>query len=111
MDIWQASVNQAREETGYRGPDISRTPNAIGEALRIDRRTEFYNAVATAGDGNTFEGVVNLWWPQAVIDSAPEDPAAEDFIDLTFAHYADQRRDEPRQVTHEDFMAEMEHAQ
>lgn len=111
MEAWQASVNQAREETGYHGPDIPRTPNAIGEALRLDRRAEFYNAVAAASDGNAFEGVINLWWPQAVIDSAAEDPAVEDFIDLTFAHYADTQRDEPRQVTHEDFMAQLEHAQ
>jgi hypothetical protein len=111
MDLWQSCMDRAREETGYRGPDVAHTPKGIGEALRQDRRAEFYEAVANADSGFAFEGVLHLWWQQAVIDAAPQDPAAEDFISMCFAHYADERPAEPAQLTHEEFMAELEHAE
>jgi hypothetical protein len=106
VDIWQDSVQRAREETGYQGPDVARTIDGIGAALRVDRRAEFYAGLAKVSTGDEFDGLINLWWPQAVIDAASDDDA-EDFA---LAHYVTAQSNKPTQYTHEQVVAEMEHA-
>ncbi|MCS0634581.1 hypothetical protein NX801_02660 [Streptomyces sp. LP05-1] len=104
MGMWQDSLKRAGDETGYRGPNVVRTIGGVGEALRVDRRAEFYQDVLRVSTGDEFDGVLNLWWPQAVIDVAEDPQAAEDFADLALAHYSMACGARPTRYTHEEVM-------
>ncbi|WP_406475712.1 hypothetical protein [Streptomyces sp. NBC_01615] len=88
---WQRAVGKAREATGFTGEDIPRTVDAIGAALRLDHRGEFYTELGTLADAGRFEAFLNHWWTQALADSATEEKArtaAIDFADATVSLYA-----------------------
>lgn len=88
---WQDAVTEAREATGFSSAVVPRTVEAIGAALRIDRRTEFYAELGALGDPGGFEAFLNHWWPQALADSAPHEEAREqavDFADVAVSLYA-----------------------
>ncbi|MEU6057570.1 hypothetical protein [Streptomyces sp. NPDC047097] len=107
MDVWQSSVERAKRETGYRGPEVLRTVEGVGEALRFDERARFYRQLLTVGTGDEFDGLVNLYWPLAVIEVAEDPQAAEDFADLALAYYSMACGELPRQYPHELAMREV----
>jgi hypothetical protein len=88
---WQISVVEAREATGFTGEDISRSVNAIGEALRLDHRGDFYAELGSLSDSGRFDAFLNHWWTQALADSAANEEtrqAAIDFADVAVSLYA-----------------------
>ncbi len=88
---WQTAVAKAREATGFTGEDISRSVNAIGEALRVDHRSDFYAELGSLSDPGRFDAFLNHWWTQALADSATDEEtrqAAIDFADVAVSLYA-----------------------
>ncbi|MEU6482949.1 hypothetical protein [Streptomyces sp. NPDC046887] len=101
-------MRRAREETGYRGPEVVRTVEGVGEALRVDERASFYRQLLAVGTGDEFDGLVNLYWPLAVIEVAEDRQAAEDFADLALAYYSVACGSRRTQHPHEQVMREVE---
>ena len=88
---WQLSVVEARKATGFTGEDISRSINAIGEALRLDHRADFYAELGSLSDPGRFDAFLNHWWTQALADSATDEETCQsalDFADVTVSLYA-----------------------
>ncbi|MEX2982046.1 hypothetical protein [Streptomyces sp. C36] len=82
---WAAVCDQARQESGYSGPEPARTVDAIGAALRLDHRADFYAELGTLVDGAAFDVFLDHWWTQALADNARDEAAREaaiDFADL-----------------------------
>ncbi|MCK8677177.1 hypothetical protein [Streptomyces lichenis] len=100
-------MRRAQEETGYRGPEVVRTVEGVGEALRVDERARFYRQLLMVGTGGEFDGLVNLYWPLAVIEVAEDPQAAEDFADLALAYYSMACGELPRRHRHELAMREV----
>jgi hypothetical protein len=88
---WQRAAGEAREAMGFTGEDLPRTVDAIGAALRLDHRGEFYAELGTLADAGRFDAFLNHWWGQALADSATDEEtrqAAIDFADATVSLYA-----------------------
>ncbi|MEF9905017.1 hypothetical protein [Streptomyces sp. P9-A2] len=79
---WQDAIAEAQEVTGFIGEVVPRTVDAIGTALRIDRRTEFYTELGALGDADRFESFLNHWWAQALADSALDEDTREQAIEF-----------------------------
>lgn len=88
---WAAAIRQARDETGYRGPDIPRTVGDIRSGLRDEHHEDFDAELADVADGAMFEVFLYHWWTQALADVAEGESArqaAVDFADLATALHA-----------------------
>jgi hypothetical protein len=88
---WQTTVAEAREATGFAGRSIHRTVDAIGVALRLDHRADFYAELGALSDPGSFDAFLNHWWTQALADSASDEEtrrAAIDFADVAVSLYA-----------------------
>ncbi|MFE1881080.1 hypothetical protein [Streptomyces diastatochromogenes] len=88
---WQDAVTAAQQATGFTSGIVPRTVDAIGAALRLDHRADFYTELGALGDSGGFEAFLNHWWTQALADSAPDEDAREqaiDFADIAVSLYA-----------------------
>ncbi|MEU1826535.1 hypothetical protein ABZ502_29380 [Streptomyces abikoensis] len=89
---WAAAIRQARDETGYRGPDVPPTVGGIRARLRGERHDEFDAELADVPDGALFEAFLYHWWTQALADNADGEEARQAaivFADLATALHAE----------------------
>jgi hypothetical protein len=53
-------------------PRVPRTIQGTADALRGDRRMEFYRLVLAAEAGSELQNVIATWWGHAMLDTDPD---------------------------------------
>ncbi|MFF4157369.1 hypothetical protein [Streptomyces sp. NPDC001678] len=88
---WAVAIRQARDESGYRGPDVPHTVGGIRAHLREELHGEFDAELVTVPDGALFEAFLYHWWTQSLADIADDEEARQaaiDFADLATGLHA-----------------------